>query len=153
MNHDGQAILEEGQEAVSNRDYKYIMQDISTVYIGAKYTYRELLEEEDVPFKLKVLVNRFILPEVKEEELSLESHLYYMEGSGFLYQTFLQLKVRVKISILRKKKKFGGKREVCYTTETVKLQDFVKIPPEEKEKKGILIQEVSLSKLALMGSI
>ena len=32
----------------------------------------------------------------------------------------------------------------------MKLQDFVKIPPEEKEKDGIKIQEIIIAKLALM---
>ncbi|MGN1147748.1 MAG: hypothetical protein ACI4TB_04955 [Lachnospiraceae bacterium] len=134
-----------------NRDYKYIMQDVSTVYLGARYTYEELIEADDVPFKIKTLVNRYIKPELEGENLSLESHFYYMEEKGFAYQTFLQLKTKVKISILQEKKGFGGRVKKSYTTETMKLQDFVKIPPAEKEEKGIMIQEICFSKLALMG--
>lgn len=125
-------------------DYRYIMQDVSSIYLGAKYTYGELTEDEEIPFKIKSLVNRYVKQELSGEDVSLESHFYYMEGKGFAYQTFLQLKTKVKISILEPKK-----GEPVYVTRTLKLQDFVKIPPEEKKEKGILIQEISFSKLAL----
>lgn len=139
-----------------NRDYKYVMQDISTMYLGAKYTYDELIEEKDIPFKVKTLVNRFIGPELEKENLALknvtlESHFYYMEGSGFAYQTYLQLKTKVKFSILQEKKGFGGKVKKQYTTKVMKLDEFVKMSPDEKEKQGVFIQEISMSKLALMG--
>ncbi len=138
---------------MENRDYKYIMQDVSTIYLGARYTYEELTNEEEMPFKIKSLVNRYIKQELNGENLSLESHFFYMEPQGFAYQTYLQMKTKVKISILEEKKGFGGKVKKVYTTQTMKLQDFVKIPPAEKEKQGIMIQEISLSKLALMANV
>lgn len=134
-------------------DYKYIIQDVSTIYLGAKYTYEELTEEAEIPFKVKSLVNRYILPELEGENLSLESHFYYMEPKGFAYQTYLQMKTVVKISILEEKKGFGGKVKKSYATKTMKLKDFVKISPAEKEKQGIMIQEISFSKLALMANV
>ena len=44
-------------------DYKYSMQDTSRIYIGCKYTFGELLEEDEVSFKFRMLVERYILPE------------------------------------------------------------------------------------------
>lgn len=134
-------------------DYKYMIQDISNVYLGAKYTYEELIEDERIPFKIKSLVNRYIKPELAGEDLSLESHFYYMEGQGFAYQIFLQLKTRVKISILEEKKGFGGRERREYATRTLALKDFVKMPPAEKEEKGVLIQEIAFSKLALAATV
>ncbi len=124
-----------------NRDYKYIMQDISSVYIGAKYTYDEMIEEEEIPFKIKKVINQYIKPELDGNDPTIESHFYYMEGEGFAYQTFLQLKTKVRMNILK-----NGK----YTTTTMKLQEFVAISPKEKEEAGIVIQEINFSKLALM---
>ncbi len=137
--------------ASGNRDYKYVLQDISTLYLGARYTYDELIEEKEIPFKIKTLVNRYIKPELSGENLSLESHFYYMMGEGFAYQTFLQLKTKVKFSVLQEKKGVGGRIQKIYATKTMKLQDFVKIPTDKKEEEGIMIQEISFSKLALMG--
>ena len=122
-------------------DFKYIMQDVTHVYIGARYTYRELIEAEDVPFKIKKMINQYIEPELHGEDLSIESHFYYMDGSGFAYQTFLQLKTQVRISIIK-----GNK----YHTTTMNLDDFVKIAPEEKVKDGLKIEEIIIAKLALM---
>ena len=34
-------------------DFKYVMQDTGSIFLGARYSYRELLEAEAVPFKLK----------------------------------------------------------------------------------------------------
>lgn len=131
--------------AAENRDYKYVMQDVTNVYVGAKYTYEELINAEDVSFRLKTMVNRYMKPELSGEDLSIESHFYYMEPQGFAYQTYLQLKTRVRISILREKR---GKRQ--YATEIWKLQELVKLSPAQKEQAGILIQEIILSKLAMM---
>ena len=138
--------------SMQNRDYKYVMQDFTTLYIGARYTYDEMIEEEVVPFKVKTLISNHIKPALKEEaerdnpgEISLESHLYHMEGKGYTYQTYMQLKAKVKISILREKK---GKKS--YSTEIIPLKDFVMMPPSEKEENGVLIQELIISKLALM---
>lgn len=129
-----------------NRDYKYLLQDLSNVYLGARYTYGELIETEDIPFKIKTMVRRYILPELKEvdlsEKLSLEKHFYEMEPKGFAYQTYLQLKTKVKISALSEK---GS-----YTTKTMKLQEFAAMSQADKQAKGVLIQEIALSKLALM---
>ena len=50
-----------------NRDFKYVMQDVSRVYIGAKYTYREMMDSDEIPFKLKAILSHYILKEVAED--------------------------------------------------------------------------------------
>ena len=47
-----------------NRDFKYVMQDVSKVYIGAKYTYQEMMDTDEIPFKLKAILSHYILKEV-----------------------------------------------------------------------------------------
>ena len=44
-------------------NYKYSLQDTAKVYIGAKYTFAELLEQDDVAFKFRLIVERYILAE------------------------------------------------------------------------------------------
>ena len=34
-------------------DFKYMLQDVGRIYIGAKYTYRELMENPEAAFKFK----------------------------------------------------------------------------------------------------
>ena len=32
-------------------DYKYVLQDAGTLSLGVKYSYAELMHDEDIPFK------------------------------------------------------------------------------------------------------
>ncbi len=131
------------------QDYKYVLQDTGNLYLGAKYTYKELIDEEDVPFKFKTIVERYIKP-YRDENVSLESHFYYMNEKDFVYQTYNQLKIRIKYSVLVEKKTLFGKKKRVYDTKILKLDQFMEIPSSEKEKMGIMIQEIALSKLALI---
>ncbi len=64
-------------------DYKYSMQDVSNLYIGAKYTFGELLMQEDILFKFRLIVERYIMSEAYRVD-TLDSHLYYLDKSSFL---------------------------------------------------------------------
>ena len=129
---------------------KYTMQTISFVYIGAKFTYEELLENEDINFKFKAIVERYILPE-STPDTTLESELYFLQEGSFIYKTYQQLRLTVKVNVLRDKKHLFRKSTKEYTEEIWKLKDLVSMPAEEKEKAGVVIQELILSKTALLG--
>ena len=47
-----------------NRDYKYFMQDTGSVYLGAKLSYAEILQDEMVNFKYKSIVEHYIFKEI-----------------------------------------------------------------------------------------
>lgn len=130
-------------------DYKYIMTDTSYLYLGAKYSYGELLEQETLPFKFATLTERYILPDMGPDT-TLESHFYYMKAEDFTYRTYMQLKTKVKVSRLVTKKKLFGRSERVYKTDIIKLADFVAMSAAEKEREGIFIQEIIISKLGLM---
>ena len=61
-----------------NNDYKYVMHDMTNIYIGAKYTYDEIMDNDDVPFKFKTILSRYILKEVAGNT-TLENHIFYMK--------------------------------------------------------------------------
>lgn len=131
-------------------DYKYSMQDTGRLYVGSKYTMAELLETEDILFKFRMIVERYILPESDPED-TLETHLYYLEKGKFLVQTYRHMKARVKVNLIEEKKSFLGKRKKEYVTRSLTIDELVEMPVSEKERKGLVIQELSVSKLALMG--
>ena len=59
-----------------------------------------------------------------------------------------RIKARVKINIIEGKRIFGrGKKR--YVTKELNIRELVAMTPEEKEAKGVVIQEISMSKLAL----
>lgn len=133
-----------------NEDYKYVMQDVGAVYIGAKYSYEEIMENEMVNFKFKTIIEHYIS---KDTDLTttLESHLYYMEQEQFSYRTYKQLKAKVKVSILEEKKGLFGRVHVGYRTKVLHLEELTAMNLAQKKKSGIVIQELILPKLALMG--
>jgi len=129
-------------------DYKYFMQDTSRIYVGGKYTFGELLDDEEISFKLRLILKQYILPEADRED-SLESHFYYLTPDSFLIQIYKQLKGKVKVNLIEEKKfLIGGKKKV-YVTKQYTVEQLAAIPSVEKEKLGMVIQEFSLSKLAM----
>lgn len=132
-----------------NRDYKYFMQDAGNIYLGAKLSYAELLRDEMVNFKYKSIVEHYIFKDT-DPETTLESHLYYIEKEQFSYRTYEQLKAKVKINILEEKKTVFGKKKTGYVTKLIPLAQLADMNLAQKKAKGIVIQELAMSKLALM---
>lgn len=134
---------------ISYEPYKYIMQDTGSLYIGAKYSFKELLDNELVGFKMKAIISHYILKEA-DVETSLESQFYYMEKSSFVYDTFYQLKAKVKVLEVVEKKNIFGKKKVQYVEKIYSIEDFTDINLAKKKGAGIVITEIIISKLALM---
>lgn len=130
-------------------DYKYSMQDTGKVYVGSKYTLDEILEAEDMPFKFRLIVERYILPEADLQD-TLETHLYYLEPKSFIVKIYKQLKAKVKINIIEEKKHLLGGSKKQYVTKLMTVEELTAMSAEEKEKKGVVVQELIMSKLALM---
>lgn len=132
-----------------NDDYKYFMQDTGSVYLGAKFSYAEILEQEMVNFKYKSIVEHYILKDT-DPETTLESQLYYMTSDQFSYKTYMQLKARVKVCVLVQKKRFLSGEKTVYENKVMKLDELVRMNLAQKKQCGMVIQELSFSKLALM---
>lgn len=131
-------------------DYKYSMQDTGRLYVGCKYTLGEILEAEDILFKFSMIVERYIVPEADRED-TLETHLYYLEKESFLVRIYRQMKARIKVNIIEEKRSLFGKRKKQYVTRILTIDELVAMSPAEKQEKGLVVQELSVSKLALMG--
>ena len=132
------------QNKTSYEPGKYVMQDVGTLYVGTKYNFEEILESEEIPFKFRLLCERYLLPEADRED-TLETTLYYLDPKSFVVKILKQLKAKVKVNVLVTKK---DKTE--YTTKNLTIDELVAISPAEKESQGFVIQELSVSKFALM---
>lgn len=137
------------EKTVQYQDFKYVMQDTGNIYLGAKFTYAEIMDREDVSFKIKAVAEHYILKDTAIDT-SLESHFFYMKPKEFAARTYEQLKVKVKVSELKTGKRTEEKKKAAYMDKVYKISDFLELPEEEKRQKGIIIQEISISKLALM---
>lgn len=134
---------------VRDDDYKYCIQDAGSIYLGTKFSYAEILEQESVSFKYKSIVEHYILKDT-DPETTLESQLYYMTADQFSYRTYRQLKARVKVCVLEQKKRLFGGVRTEYVSRVMKLDELVSMNLAQKKKRGMVVQELILSKLALM---
>lgn len=129
-------------------DYKYNLQDVGRLYVGCKYTFAELIEEEDILFKFRMLMQRYILPEADPED-TLETHLYYLDPKSFCVKIYSQVKARVRVNVIEEKKSLLGKSRREYVTRILDVAKLAEMTKEEKEACGLAVQELSVSKLAL----
>lgn len=130
-------------------DYKYVMQDASLLYLGAKFSFEEIVENEDIPFKFRLIVERYFY-EAVDPTTTLESHLYFLERKGMLPKIYKQMKAKVKINLIEEKKGWlkAGKKQ--YTTKVITVDELTDMTTEQKEEKGVVIQELMVGKLALL---
>ena len=118
-------------------NYKYSLQDTAKVYIGAKYTFAELLEQDDVAFKFRLIVERYILAEKEvDPEDTLETHLYYLKPDSFLVKIYDRIKARVKINIIEEKKRDLRQREETVCDEGAEHPGTDRHDPGRKRGKG-----------------
>ena len=130
-------------------DFKYFMQDTGAIYLGAKYSYAEILGQEMINFKYKSIIEHYILKDT-DPETTLESQLYYMTPDQFSYRTYQQLKAKVKVSMLVQKRRLFGGEKTVYENRVIKLEELVDMNLAKKKQLGVVIQELAMSKLALM---
>ena len=137
---------------MENKDYKYTMADYSNIYLGGKFSYREVIEHPDVNFKIKAIIERYFLKDL-EPDTTLESHFYYMTSEEFAAKTYVQLKVKVKFNILEEKTGLLGKKKQVYTTKILPIHKFLEMNLAKKKAGGVVIQEIVFPKMALLGFV
>ncbi len=134
---------------IVNKDFKYVMMDTGNIFLGARYSYSELLEEDMVPFKLKVVISHYLLKET-DPETTLESQLYYLEAGNLLYDSLKQLRVKVKVNALTEKKRLFREPVVQYQEKVMGLEELVGTNLARKKAQGLIIREMIVSRLGLM---
>lgn len=131
------------------QDYRYVLQNTGALYIGAKFNFGDIITEEEVPFKFRTIMSKYILGEVDRED-TFESVFYYMQAEGFVYEVFLQLRTKIKVSELTDVKGMFGRTRRIYKEHVYSLKELTAIPKAEKERLGMVVQEIQFSKLAIM---
>ena len=137
------------REELSDNDFKYVIMDVESVYLGARFTFGELLGQEMVPFKLKAILNQYILKEA-DQDTTLESQFYYMVPEGFVYDTFSQLKVRVKVVVQAQRRTLLGQKRFVYEEKVLRLKELAEINLAQKKACGMIVRESIISTLGLL---
>ena len=86
-------------------DFKYVIQDINSLYFGRELKYSEMLDSEDVPFKFKAVIHEYVQKDTDVEN-SMAGHLLEIAKTEFTFKVFEQLKMSVRICYKVEKKSF-----------------------------------------------
>lgn len=130
-------------------DYRYIMENMSVLQIGAKYSYRELVDDIDLSYKYRCIIKQLLLQEV-DADTTIESHLYYMKPQDESCRIYRQLRAKIRIYVPKVKKHLGGRTDTEFEERVLTAEELTSISPEQKTLMGMMISELQLSKMGLM---
>lgn len=129
-----------------DRDFKYVMQDTSHYYLGGRMSFQEMIEWEDVPFKIKGIINRSILPKTDSDKTFAE-YFADVETKSFDYQMIKQLHIKVKAGFYKEKINRKGEVNRKYVSKVYSFDDYRQLTEKQK---GVITEEIIFSKLALL---
>ena len=128
---------------MNQNDFKYVIQDLSKVYIGANYTYEELQNEDDMPVKMKEAAFRVFSMETSLET-TIAGHLLTIKNTDRSYFVYRQMRLKLKVTSLIKYK--NG-----FNTGFYKLDEFTTHLQQKAVQGECFIEELEIKKLYLAG--
>ncbi len=79
---------------------KYILENLSCIYVGAACTFGEILENAEAPLRLRLALQKALMPD-GGEEMALGDFFAALPYAGLLLATLKQLRIRVKLAYAR----------------------------------------------------
>ena len=130
---------------MENRDFKYVLQDVSKVYIGAKFTYQEMMEEEAVPFKLKAILSHYILKEVAGYTTP-ENHIFFIRDTDISCLVYRQLKAKFKLDFPVRTPRGTWQYKSGYHT----IDEILEKEDWRAKRDEIIVEEMVVTKMHIM---
>ena len=134
---------------MGNNDYKYVIDTLSYLLLGTKYTYEEIVYNNDISLKYRTIIRRCFEREVDIATTTLESHLYYMKPEDDSFDIYRRLHARVRVYLPVARIRHGHEKTE-YEEHIYKIAELAAIRPQDKEAAGMIIHELQLSKVSLM---
>ncbi len=132
---------------IKDTDFKYVLQDFSNVYIGARLTYAEAADAEDTPAKVKSALYRLIYEKLVASDETIEHHLRRIDEKELACLFYSQLKIHIKTVTKEKTIDKKGREKEKYTACDYSIKQFLSQPA--LKEKTVTIQEISFSKINL----
>ena len=133
------------------KDYAYAIDELTQLHIGSGCTYDELIADENISFKFRTICKRYILQEVSGDT-TLESHMYYLQPGSESCGIYSRLKTKVTVSE-PEQGKTSRSGAPLYREKIYNAEELADIPPAAKQKRGMFIREITISKRALTGMV
>lgn len=131
---------------LNDKDFKYAIQDTSHLYLGARMSFQEMLDWEDVPFKMKTIIHKYFVEEGTEGK-GFADALANLPPKSFSYQVCKQLRLKVKAGVYQTKVNRRGKETRKYVSKVYSLDEYLSLI---KDTPDVVTEEISVSKLALL---
>jgi len=128
---------------MAERDYKHVVQDATNVYIGGKLSYAEMMELDEIPFKLKTILSQYILKEVAADT-TIENHIFYITPEDMSYMIYKRLKAGFSLYVFDEEK--GG-----YKNREYKIDEIVGNGYLHENMNTIFVEEMHIYKLNMLG--
>jgi len=129
----------------NNADYKYVLQDSMNIYIGAKFTVKELEEDDRIPVKFISSLRKVIVLK-EEEDIALDTNLYQLTKNERAYSMWKQLRISMKFQNLQPVIKRG--KEI-YLSEKVSFEEGLLKIQEDPDQKKWFLTEIQFAKMRL----
>jgi hypothetical protein len=136
-------------DMINNDDFKYIIQDTNCVYFGKELTYAEMLDKDDLPFKFKAIISAYVSKDT-DLNVKMTDHILNMADNEFSKRIFEQLKMTVRVYYKTEKRGLGGKTKVRWVHKACPLKKIKDEYRDEIINGNVKIEDISISKLALM---
>lgn len=140
-------------ELQSYEPYKYVLQELTAVHIGACYTYGELMDNDEIPFKLRAVFSHYMLKEVADST-TIGDHVFYMKEQDLSYLAYKQMKAKFRLNVWReagetdedgRTVKKSGYESRSYGIDEITGNAYLK-----SRMDSIVVEELSFKKFALM---
>lgn len=135
------------------QDFKYVLQNFSNVYIGARCTYEEAAEHMDMPSRLKTAIYRMVYGGEIAREETIASHLLRLTKKDMGYLFYSQLKLQIKVLVIEKVTDKKGMEKEAACEKIYSIEQFVEDGrlKEQVQKDNVIVQEMFFKKLHLTG--
>lgn len=131
----------------TDQDFKYVIQNFSSIYVGGRMTYGELADNDDTPLQLKKAIQRVIKREVPLQTMICH-HLLNLPKDSDSFLLYQQAKISIEVVFLREVES-KNKRHTEYKSKTYTFEQFVNAEELHAEHEDFLIREVLFKKLKL----
>lgn len=132
---------------MESNDYKHMIEDFSNIYLGGRLSYKEIMENEDIPFKLRAIFMHYMVAGIAEDT-TLENHLFFIQKNSSAYMTYKKLKAKFILNVFYDKD--DGKIKAGYHIKEYDIDEVLGNDYLMKNKDVIFLQEVRIKKLRIM---
>ena len=133
----------------NRQDFRYVLQDFSNVYIGARLTYGELTEQDDTPQRLSTSIYRDLMQDGLSD-IRICDHLLTLSEGTMPFMIYAQLKAEMKVVQPVIKIHKNGRQVTEYKVQTYPVTYLAQDEALRGQIAAEQITEITFKKLHLM---